>query len=223
MIQQLKMIICLSNNLISLNELKLCKGDSVFVASQRKLPVLAMVLKNSEDFNYEYLSDITVVDLLNTNWRFAVVYRFSNLETSTNICVITCAVEGISFFSIEPVYTAANWPERENWEMMGVSFDGNSSMSRLLTDYGFRGFPLRKDFPLSGYKELFFSYHNNLLESVRPEFMQKLRRFEFSTFNWSDKNTTVSNNNEFDGDEWYDNIDESTKKVLLDGPVVYAE
>jgi len=63
--------------------------------------------------------------------------------------------------------------------MFGVSFDGHKSMRRLLTDYGFRGFPLRKDFPLSGYKEVFFSYHRNMLEFVNNEFMQKYRRFEF--------------------------------------------
>lgn len=63
--------------------------------------------------------------------------------------------------------------------MFGVSFDGNTQMRRLLTDYGFRGFPLRKDFPMSGYKEVFFSYNTNRLEFVNNEFMQKYRRFEF--------------------------------------------
>ena len=172
-----------ANSLVIGMENKFPFDANIFFTTRRNLPVLALTLFNSDFFGATYLNDMFVIDNFGKNYRFLAVYRFSDLDNTVSYTVITATIEGIPVFSIENIYTAVSWLERESWEMFGVSFDGNTQMRRLLTDYGFRGFPLRKDFPMSGYKEVFFSYNTNRLEFVRNEFMQKYRRFEFY-HNW---------------------------------------
>lgn len=172
-----------ANNLILAVENKFPFDADIFFTTRSKLPVLALSLLHSDFFGATYLNDMFVIDNFGKRYRFLVVYRFSDLDNVVSYTVMTATIEGIPAISIENIFISAGWPERESWEMFGVSFDGNEGMRRLLTDYGFKGFPLRKDFPLSGYKEVFFSYNLNMLEFVKNEFMQKYRRFEFY-HNW---------------------------------------
>lgn len=148
------------------------------------MPLLALSVFNSDFFGINYLNDILVCDQFGKKHRFVIIYRFTNLTDSTSLTCMTSSIEGISCFSIEPIIQAAQWPEREGWELFGVIFEGNSNMTRLLTDYGFKGFPLRKDYPLSGYSEIFYSNFTEALEYVNVEFMQKFRKFEFNVLNW---------------------------------------
>lgn len=164
-------------------ETKFPVDSNIYVTTRSNMPLVALTMQYSDNFSACYLNDLFVIDNFGKTYRFVVVYRFTDLDNVLSYTIMTASIEGIAVFSIDSIYESAAWAEREAWEMFGVSFDGNQQMRRLLTDYGFRGFPLRKDFPLSGYKELFFSYHQNMLEFVNNEFMQKYRRFEFY-HNW---------------------------------------
>jgi len=109
---------------------------------------VARHLKDAEDF--KYCVDLTAVDWKERQPRFDVVYHFYSFSKNARIRVKCGAAEGEEVPSIASVYLAANWPERETWDMFGIRFAGHPDLRRILTWEGFHGFPLRKDFPLEG-------------------------------------------------------------------------
>jgi hypothetical protein len=119
------------------------------------------------------------VDNFGRGTRFAIIYRLTNLDLGSSILLITFTDEGHPVASISEIYAAAAWAECEAWEMHGVYFLGHKGLRRLLTDYAFKGHPLRKDFPMTGYLECFYAYRYKTIEFVKVEFMQEYRKFEF--------------------------------------------
>jgi NADH-quinone oxidoreductase subunit C len=114
-------------------------------------PAMARVarhLKDAEDF--KYCVDVTAVDWRDRQPRFDVVYHFYSFSKNARIRVKCGVADGEEVPSIAPVYLAANWPERETWDMFGIRFSGHPDLRRILTWEGFHGFPLRKDFPVEG-------------------------------------------------------------------------
>lgn len=137
--------------------------------------------KNNSIIKINYLSDITVVDNINnTNYRFELLYVFWNLKYYIRF-YFKIFVNGIfPIISINTLFPNSNWLEREIWDMFGLKFIFNNDLRRILTDYGFKGHPLRKDFPLLGFIELRYS---NLKQSicVKPtKVMQNLRFFKYN-------------------------------------------
>ncbi|CAK9812363.1 NADH dehydrogenase [ubiquinone] iron-sulfur protein 3, mitochondrial [Anthophora quadrimaculata] len=128
----------------------------------------------------QIVTDMTAVDVPSRLYRFELVYNLLSFNFNTRIRVKTYTDELTPVDSIETVYDAANWYEREVWDMFGILFQGNSDLRRILTDYGFEGHPLRKDFPLSGFVEV--RYDNELERVVcEPlELTQEFRKFELS-------------------------------------------
>ena len=134
-------------------------------------------LQGPEDFKI-------LVDACGTDWpqrakRFDVVYHLLSLTRNLRIRVKAQVGEGESIPSIIPVYPAAGWFERETFDMYGVAFEGHPDMRRILTDYGFSGYPLRKDFPLTGYVELRYEEELKRVVYQPVQLVQEFRDFDF--------------------------------------------
>jgi NADH-quinone oxidoreductase subunit C len=125
-----------------------------------------------------------LVDLCGTDWpqrakRFDVIYHLLSLTRNVRIRVKAQVGEGETIASIIAVYPAAGWFEREAFDMYGVAFDGHPDMRRILTDYGFSGYPLRKDFPLTGYVELRYDDELKRVVYQPVQLVQEFRDFDF--------------------------------------------
>lgn len=125
-----------------------------------------------------------LVDLCGVDWpqrakRFDVVYHLLSLTRNVRVRVRAEVGEGESIPSIVSVYPAAGWFERETFDMYGVPFDGHPDMRRILTDYGFSGYPLRKDFPLTGFVELRYDDELKRVVYQPVQLVQEFRDFDF--------------------------------------------
>ncbi|HMA16796.1 MAG TPA: NADH-quinone oxidoreductase subunit C [Thermoanaerobaculia bacterium] len=118
------------------------------VVRRERIGHVARHLKDVEDFRY--CVDVTAVDWRDRQPRFDVVYHFYSFTKNDRIRVKCAVGDGEEVPSISEIFLAANWPERETWDMFGIPFTGHPDLRRILTWEGFRGFPLRKDFPLEG-------------------------------------------------------------------------
>jgi len=118
------------------------------VVKREKVAEVARYLKEKEDFRY--CVDVTAVDWKKREPRFDVVYHFYSFSKNDRIRVKCGAADGEEVPSIASVYLAADWSERETWDMFGIRFAGHPDLRRILTWEGFNGHPLRKDFPLEG-------------------------------------------------------------------------
>ena len=123
-------------------------GQITVTVAREAIARVARHLKDAEDFRY--CVDVTAVDWKDRAPRFDVVYHFYSFSKNARIRVKCGAGDGEEVPSIASVYLAANWPERETWDMFGIRFAGHPDLRRILTWEGFHGHPLRKDFPLEG-------------------------------------------------------------------------
>lgn len=134
-------------------------------------------------FQYKILSCISGVDFLgtkiNTFYRFSVVYDLLSLTYNTRL-KIKIFLNELSFLSSSTsIFINSNWWEREIWDMYGIWFSNHPDLRRILTDYGFDGFPLRKDFPLVGFYEVVYDFKKKRIVSQPCEFSQEFRNFSF--------------------------------------------
>jgi|TARA_Y100000589_G_C27106065_1_gene610140 NADH dehydrogenase (ubiquinone) Fe-S protein 3 len=113
-----------------------------------------LFLRDHQTTQFKILSDITAVDFPDRENRFEVVYNLLSLRYNIRITVKTVVNEITSLDSIVALHNSANWYEREVWDLFGIFFTNHPDLRRILTDYGFEGHPLRKDFPLSGFTEV---------------------------------------------------------------------
>lgn len=125
-----------------------------------------------------------LVDMCGTDWperekRFDVVYHLLSLTRNARIRVKTQVGEGQAIATVTAVYPAAGWFEREAFDMYGIAFDGHPDLRRILTDYGFSGFPLRKDFPLTGFVELRYDDELKRVVYQPVHLVQEFRDFDF--------------------------------------------
>lgn len=118
------------------------------VVRRERIGEVARHLKDVEDFRY--FVDVTAVDWRDRQPRFDVVYHFYSFSKNDRVRVKCAVGDGEEVPSISEVFLAANWPERETWDMFGIRFAGHPDLRRILTWEGFHGFPLRKDFPVEG-------------------------------------------------------------------------
>jgi NADH-quinone oxidoreductase subunit C len=123
-------------------------GQLTVSVARESIARVARHLKDAEDFTY--CVDVTAVDWKDRQPRFDVVYHFYSFSKNARIRVKCSAGDGEDVPSIASVYLAANWPERETWDMFGIRFAGHPDLRRILTWEGFHGHPLRKDFPVEG-------------------------------------------------------------------------
>ena len=144
------------------------------------LPMCHFLKKNSLT-RCSQLIDMTAVDYPDRDARFTVVYNFLSVDLNARLRLKT-EVDGLtSIESITSIYPCAAWWERETWDMFGIFFTGHPDLRRILTDYGFQGHPLRKDFPLSGYTEVRYDTTEKRVISEPLQLAQEFRSFDFAS------------------------------------------
>ena len=139
------------------------------------------ILKYHINYQYKMLSCISGVDLLHNKYRFCVCYDLLSLVCNSRLRIKTFFNETISLMSVTSIYINANWWEREIWDLFGIYFENHNDLRRLLTDYGFEGHPMRRDFPLFGYIELKYSDSKKRIVSEQVQLAQEFRFFTFET------------------------------------------
>lgn len=132
-----------------------------------------------DDFAYQQLMEIAGVDYPQRPERFEVVYHLLSLTKNHRIRVKLSTDEDTPVPSVTGLWPVAGWLEREVFDMFGVLFEGNPDLRRILTDYGFRGHPFRKDFPLSGYTEMRYSEEHKRVIYQPVSLAQDFRTFDF--------------------------------------------
>lgn len=151
----------------------------VLIAPEGVIPVLTF-LKDHTNAQYTCLADLCGVDYPAKPFRFEVVYNLLSVRYNTRIRVRTYTDELTPVESACEVHKAANWYEREVWDLYGVFFANHPDLRRILTDYGFEGHPLRKDFPLSGYVEVRYDDEAKRVVVEPLELAQEFRKFDLS-------------------------------------------
>ena len=157
------------------------KNEMSFVIYPEYLLPFFDFLKNHTNTQYKMLLDITAVDYPSREKRFEVVYNLLSLQYNSRIRIKTSIDEITPIDSIVSVYNSANWWERETWDMFGIFFVEHPDLRRILTDYGFQGHPLRKDFPLSGFVEVRYDDSEKRVITEPIELAQDFRFFDFSS------------------------------------------
>ena len=140
-----------------------------------------LFLKANDKCRFRQLIDITAVDYLGQEKRFKIVYLLLSHEFNQRIVLSYFISENEKISSLTKIFPSANWMEREIFDMYGVKFNDHPDMRRILTDYGFEGHPLRKDFPLTGFNEVRYSEKEKkvIYEPVKLE--QNYRNFDFES------------------------------------------
>ena len=138
-------------------------------------------LKLNENCKFKQLIDIAGVDYPENEKRFELIYLFLSHENNTRIKLLIKFEINQTINSITKIFSSANWMEREVFDMYGIKFKNHPDLRRILTDYGFKGHPLRKDFPLTGFNEVRYSekYKKVIYEPVKLE--QNYRNFDFES------------------------------------------
>lgn len=156
---------------------------TVYTPPAGVVPVMSF-LKNHTMAEYTQISDITGVDFPTRDQRFEVVYNMLSVRYNSRIRVKTYADEATPVPSVTGLFEGALWYEREVYDMFGVFFSGHPDLRRIMTDYGFDGHPLRKDFPLTGYTELRYDEEKKRIVIEPLELTQAFRNFESGSTAW---------------------------------------
>ena len=151
----------------------------VYRCELNKLISVLKLLKANESLDFSQLSDLTAVDYPGRIQRFELVYQLLSVTHNRRIRIICAIDEGQIVPSATGVYKSAEWPEREVWDMYGLFFSDHPDLRRLLTDYGFEGHPLRKDFPLTGYVEVRYDDIDRRVAYQPVQLTQEYRDFDF--------------------------------------------
>ena len=152
----------------------------VTVPAERIVPVLIR-LRDDQQFLFEQLIDVCGVDYPDRPQRFEVVYSLLSVSLNRRLRVKVATDEDTPVPSAVPVYPSANWFERETWDMYGIFFSEHPDLRRILTDYGFDGHPMRKDFPLTGYVELRYDPDQRRVVYEPVKLTQDFRTFDFTS------------------------------------------
>ncbi|HEY2034156.1 MAG TPA: NADH-quinone oxidoreductase subunit C [Rhizomicrobium sp.] len=152
-------------------------GELTLVVELNDIPRTIKALR--DQFGFTILIDVTAVDWPQRAKRFDVVYHLLSTKNNTRVRVKAETDEGTSVPTIVPLFPAANWFERETFDMYGVTFADHPDLRRLLTDYGFSGYPLRKDFPLTGFVELRYDDEQKRVVYQPVKLVQEFRDFDF--------------------------------------------
>ncbi len=140
-----------------------------------------LFLKTNQKCKFRQLIDITAVDYPQKEKRFKVVYLLLSHENNLRLIINTSIDEKETISSITKIFPSANWMEREVFDMYGISFKDHPDLRRILTDYGFEGYPLRKDFPLTGHTEVRYSEDKKKVVYEPVKLEQNYRNFDFES------------------------------------------
>lgn len=156
-------------------------GETTLTVPTDKIVETLTYLRDNDACQFEVLIDLCGVDYPQRAKRFEVVYHLLSLRRNERLRVKVTTDDATPVPSVIPVYPAANWYEREAYDMYGILFSGHPDLRRILTDYGFKGFPLRKDFPLTGYVEVRYDDEAKRVVYEPVKLNQEFRQFDFES------------------------------------------
>ena len=159
-------------------------GELIIKVPCKKIKNILNFLKNHTQSQFKILSDICAVDYPWKKNRFEIIYNILSIAYNTRLTLILFLEEKSTVDSIVSIYSAAGWFEREIWDMFGIFFLGHHDLRRILTDYGFKGHPLRKDFPLTGFIEVRYVSNEKRILAEEVSLAQDYRTFYFNN-NWN--------------------------------------
>ena len=158
------------------------KHNQIYVEIDKEdLIDVTLFFKTNKNTKFRQLIDITVVDYPEQPQRFKVVYLLLSHEFNQRVILSYCITENEVIPSITSIFPSANWMEREVFDMYGVNFKDHPDLRRILTDYGFEGHPLRKDFPLTGHNEVRYSEDQKKVISEPVKLEQNYRNFDYES------------------------------------------
>ena len=140
-----------------------------------------LFLKNNNNMNFKQLIDITAVDYPENERRFKLVYLLLSHEFNSRVIIDFQINENEMVSTLTSVYPSSNWMEREVFDMYGIKFNDHPDLRRILTDYGFKGHPLRKDFPLTGHNEVRYSEDEKKVVYEKVKLEQNYRNFDYES------------------------------------------
>jgi len=158
---------------------KVAFGELTVEAEAGKITALLTLLRDGADFRFQQLIDLCGADYPDREQRFDVVYHLLSLTRNRRVRVKIRTGENQPVSTVTGVYPCADWFEREAFDMYGILFEGHPDLRRLLTDYGFTGYPLRKDFPMTGYVEVRYDDEQKRVVYEPVKLPQEYRAFDF--------------------------------------------
>ena len=160
-------------------EARFAFGELLLLAPPDRLIALLTFLRDDPDCQFVCFTDITAGDYPEREKRFEIIYQLLSPRKNARVRVKVSTDEATPVASAISVFPAANWYEREVYDLFGVLFDGHPDLRRLLTDYGFEGHPLRKDFPMTGFVEVRYDEEEKRVRYEPVKLTQEFRRFDF--------------------------------------------
>jgi NADH-quinone oxidoreductase subunit C len=173
----------LSEYIIKVRPSTLCSrtnSEITFYTTSKNLIKVITFLKRHTTTKVEQLIDITAVDFPQRKIRFEILYQFLSVTYNQRFTVSICVNEGFIVDSLTSLYSSAGWYERETWDMFGIYFVNHPDLRRRLTDYGFKGHPLRKDFPVTGFLETAYNDFHKRIVYGKVNLAQEYRLFTLS-------------------------------------------
>ncbi len=160
-------------------KVELRHGELMLTARREAIVKVLTFLRDDPKCEFQLLVDLCGADYPNRPERFEVVYNLLSLTQNRRVRVKVMTDETTPVPSVAEVYSTANWFEREAWDLYGVFFSGHPDLRRILTDYGFEGHPLRKDFPLTGHVEVRYDDEQKRVVYEPVKLTQEFRTFDF--------------------------------------------
>jgi len=168
------------------------RGEIELRASPADIPQVLTLLRGDRQAAFNQLIDMTAVDYPERESRFDVVYLLLSMDNNMRMRLVAAIAAGQTMPTVTHLFMAANWAEREAWDMFGIFFAGHPDLRRLLTDYGFEGHPLRKDFPLTGHVEVRYDDNQRRVVNEPVHLVQEFRDFDFLS-PWEGMQSQIAN------------------------------
>ena len=171
------------SSVLEKDNISIAYSDGNYKVSINPKDLLKVVktIKDNDKLKFSQLIDLTAVDYPDNLPRFNLIYIFLSIEHNYRIILNTLISEDETIDSITSLFPCANWYEREVWDLFGISFKNHPDLRRILTDYGFTGYPLRKDFPLSGNVEVRYDMIAKKVVYEPVKLTQDFRDFDFES------------------------------------------
>lgn len=180
------------SKILPFESIQLINNELVCFLQSQYIPFALKFLRDHVNSQFKVLSSISGSDFPERKNRFEVSYDLLSIRFNNRIRIKTYVSEVESIESCTSIFNSANWWEREIWDLFGVFFSNHPDLRRILTDYGFHGHPLRKDFPLSGYVEVRYDDSVNRVVCEPLELTQEFRSFDFDS-PWLKSRDQISN------------------------------
>jgi len=154
-------------------------GELMITVPRAAIVTVLRFLRDDVNLQFKQMMDVCGVDYPDREERFDVVYNLLSLTQNQRVRVKVQTSENVPVPSVTSVFSAANWWERETWDLMGILFSEHPDLRRIMTDYGFEGHPLRKDFPVTGYVEVRYDDDQKRVVYEPVRLQQEFRSFDF--------------------------------------------